>query len=42
MGLPALSGRKEWATVGQYGPNPLGYTRHTMVGTMGSDSERRS
>jgi hypothetical protein len=26
MGLPALSGRKEWATVGQYGPNPLGYT----------------
>ena len=27
--------RKEWATVDLYGPNLLGYTRHTMVGTMG-------
>ena len=33
--------RKEWATVDLYGPNLLGYTRHTMVKTMGSDSERR-
>ncbi len=30
------------ATVGLYAPNPLGYTRATMVGTMGYDSERRS
>ncbi len=30
------------ATVDQYGPNLLGYTRATMVGTMGCDSERRS
>ncbi len=27
--------RKEWATVDLYGPNLLGYTRHTMVETMG-------
>ena len=25
-----LNGRKEWATVGQYGPKPMGYTRHTV------------
>ena len=37
-----LNGRKVWATVGQYGPNPSGYTRHTKVETMGSHSERRS
>ena len=30
------------ATVGLYAPNLLGYTRATMVGTMGYDSERRS
>ena len=41
-GLPVLNGRKEWATVGQYGPKHLGYTRHTVDGTMGCDSERRS
>ncbi len=35
-------GRKVQATVGLYAPNPLGYTRATMVGTMGCDSERRS
>ncbi len=34
--------RKEWATIGQYAPNLLGYTRATMVETMGCDSERRS
>ncbi len=36
------SGRKAQATVGLYGPNLLGYTRATMVGTMGCYSERRS
>ncbi len=34
--------RKVQATVGLYASNPLGYTRATMVGTMGYDSERRS
>ncbi len=34
--------RKVWATVGLYAPNPLGYTRATMVWTMGYNSERRS
>ena len=29
--------RKVQATVGLYAPNPLGYTRATMVGTMGYD-----
>ena len=32
--------RKEWATVDLYGPNLLGYTRHTMDGTMSSEPER--
>ncbi len=36
------TGRKVQATVGLYAPNPLGYTRATMVGTMGCNSERRS
>ncbi len=34
--------RKVQATIGLYAPNPLGYTRATMVGTMGHNSERRS
>ncbi len=34
--------RKVQATVGQYGPNLLGYTCATMVGTMGCNSEKRS
>ncbi len=34
--------RKVQATIGLYAPNPLGYTRATMVGTMGCNSERRS
>ena len=34
--------RKVQATVGLYAPNPLGYTRATMVWTMGYNSERRS
>ncbi len=36
------TGRKVQATVGLYAPNLMGYTRATMVGTMGYDSERRS
>ena len=35
-------GRKVQATVGLYAPNPLGYTRATMVRTMGYDPERGS
>ena len=34
--------RKVQATVGQYAPNALGYTRATMVGTMGCNPERGS
>ena len=34
--------RKVWATIGLYAPNLLGYTRATMVRTMGYNSERRS
>ncbi len=34
--------RKVQATVSLYAPNPLGYTRATMVVTMGCDSEKRS
>ena len=37
-----VTGRKVQATVGLYAPNPLGYTRATMVVTMGCNSERRS
>ena len=33
-------GRKVQATVGLYVPNLLGYTRATMVVTMGCDTER--
>ncbi len=36
------AGRKVQATVGLYAPNPLGYTRATMVRTLGCNSERRS
>ena len=32
--------RKAWATVGPYAPNPLGYTRATMVKTKGRNTER--
>ncbi len=34
--------RKVQATVGLYAPNLLGYTRATMVVTIGCDSEKRS
>ncbi len=36
------TGRKVQATVGLYAPNLLGYTRATMIRTMGYDSVRRS
>jgi hypothetical protein len=36
------TGRKVQATIGLYAPNLLGYTRATMVRTMGCNSERRS
>ena len=42
VGTARETGRKVWATVGLYAPNLLGYTRATMVETMGYDSERRS
>ena len=34
--------RKGWATIGQYAPNLLGYTRATMVETIGCNPERGS
>ncbi len=34
--------RRAQATVGLYASNLLGYTRATLVGTMGYNSERRS
>ncbi len=41
IGRPlALSQRKGRATVGQYAPNAMGYTRNTKDGTMGCYSER--
>lgn len=42
MGPPLIKWRKEWATIGPYGPDTLGYTRSTMVRTMRCNSERRS
>ena len=42
VGTALETRRKVQATVGLYAPNLLGYTRATMVETMGRDSERRS
>ncbi len=42
VGTALGTGRKVQATVGLFAPNPLGYTRATMVGTMGYDPERGS
>ena len=42
VGTACENRRKVQATVGLYAPNLLGYTRATMVGTMGYNSERRS
>ncbi len=36
----SVRGRKVQATAGLYGPNLLGYTRATMVVTMGRNTER--
>ena len=40
-GPPALSRRKERATVGQYAPNPPGYTRTAMARTEGFRPRKR-
>ena len=40
QGPPVLNRRKVRATVDQYAPNLLGYTRATMDGTMGNYPER--
>ena len=42
VGTDLETGRRAQATVGLYAPNFMGYTRATMVGTMGYNSERRS
>ncbi len=42
MGTALETRRKVQATVGLYALNPLGYTRATMVRTVGYNSERRS
>ena len=42
VGTALETRRKVQATIGLYGPNLLGYTRATMVRTMGCNSERRS
>ncbi len=42
VGTACVNMRKVQTTVGLYAPNLLGYTRATMVGTMGCNSERRS
>ncbi len=42
VGTALETKRKVQATVGLYAPNPLGYTRPTMVRTTGCHSERRS
>ena len=41
VGTASERERKVQATVGLYAPNPLGYTRATMVRTIGCNSERR-
>ena len=42
VGTALETRRKVQATVGLYAPNLLGYTRATMVRTLGCNSERRS
>ncbi len=42
VGTALETRRKAWATVGLYAPNLMGYTRATMVGTMGYNPERGS
>ena len=40
--LPGTTRRKVWMTSSPHGPYILGYTRATMVGTMGRNAARRS
>ena len=40
--IAVVTRMKVWATLGEYSPNPLGYTRAAMVDTVGRNSERRS
>ena len=42
VGPLVINQRKDWATVGPYGPDTLGYTLPTMDGTMRRNAERRS
>ena len=42
METALVTRRKVRATLGEYVPNPLGYTRAAMVCSMRCDSERRS
>ncbi len=42
VGTALETRRKVQATIGLYAPNLLGYTRATMIRTMGYNSERRS
>ena len=42
METALVTRRKVRATLGEYVPNPLGYTRAAMVDSMRCDSERRS
>jgi hypothetical protein len=42
VGPLVINPRKEWATVGPYGPNTFGYTRSTMVRTMRCNRESES
>ncbi len=42
VGTALETRRKVQATVGLYAPNLLGYTRATIVETMGYNSQRRS
>jgi hypothetical protein len=42
IGTAFVRRRKVQATVGLYAPNLLGYTRATVVKTMGCNSVRRS
>ena len=40
--IASVTRMKAWATLGEYRPNPLGYTRASMVDTTRCDSEKRS
>ena len=42
MQTASVTRRKVRATLGEYVPNPLGYTRAAMVDSMRCDSEKRS